>query len=99
MRARLRDVRATLTPRVDRYKFSHISHCIQALRSSSKASLRIDNEGLLSLQLMMPTTKTASDGATAFIEFRVCFPACTLAGIAYNVIGMQCMPQDEIEGQ
>ncbi|KZV83487.1 Rad1-domain-containing protein [Exidia glandulosa HHB12029] len=53
------------------YKFSHIHHCLQALRSSSKTSLRIDDEGLLALQFMMPTAK-AESGVT-FIEFR-CLP-------------------------
>jgi hypothetical protein len=48
------------------YRFGHIARALRALQSSLKVSLRIDGDGLLSLQFMMP----ASQGA--LIEFRVC---------------------------
>lgn len=46
------------------YRFSHIARALRALQSSLKVSLRIDSDGLLSLQFMMP----ASQGA--LIEFK-----------------------------
>ncbi|KAG9127107.1 ssDNA endodeoxyribonuclease [Ceratobasidium sp. 392] len=46
------------------YRFSHIARALRALQGSLKTSLRIDGDGLLSLQFMMP----ASQGA--LIEFR-----------------------------
>ncbi|KAH7107246.1 Rad1-domain-containing protein [Auriculariales sp. MPI-PUGE-AT-0066] len=52
------------------YKFAHIHGCLQALKSSTKTSMRIDDEGLLSMQFMMPAP---SEHITAFIEFR-CLP-------------------------
>lgn len=56
------------------YRFGHISRTLRALQSSTKTSLRIDEEGLLSLQFLMPSPKSAGGGpesADAFIEFRV----------------------------
>ncbi|KAK7037464.1 checkpoint clamp complex protein Rad1 [Paramarasmius palmivorus] len=56
------------------YRFSHITRAMRALQTSVKASLRIDQEGLLSLQFLMPTQSTRKHGAvtgkTNFIEFR-----------------------------
>ncbi|KAG8688680.1 ssDNA endodeoxyribonuclease [Ceratobasidium sp. 394] len=46
------------------YRFSHIARALRALQGSLKTSLRIDGDGLLSLQFMMP----ASQGA--LVEFR-----------------------------
>ncbi|KAJ7611609.1 Rad1/Rec1/Rad17 [Roridomyces roridus] len=54
------------------YRFAHISRTLRALQSSTKTSLRIDNEGLLSLQFIMPSPKSRPDeeGTIAFVEFR-----------------------------
>ncbi|KAJ3815398.1 Rad1/Rec1/Rad17 [Lentinula lateritia] len=55
------------------YRFSHIARTMRALQTSVKTSLRIDNEGLLSLQFLMPssTPRMNSVGVTSnFIEFR-----------------------------
>ncbi|KAJ7349030.1 Rad1/Rec1/Rad17 [Mycena albidolilacea] len=53
------------------YRFGHISRTLRALQSSTKTSLRIDDEGLLSLQFLMPSPKAKTEAATdAFIEFR-----------------------------
>ncbi|RDB24017.1 Cell cycle checkpoint protein RAD1 [Hypsizygus marmoreus] len=55
------------------YRFAHISRALRALQSSTKTSLRIDEEGLLSLQFLMPSPKPKGAGGTstdAFIEFR-----------------------------
>ncbi|KAH0584433.1 Cell cycle checkpoint protein RAD1 [Termitomyces sp. J132] len=50
------------------YRFGHITKTLRALQSSTKTSLRIDEDGLLSLQFLMPSPRGgASD---AFIEFR-----------------------------
>lgn len=56
------------------YRFGHIARTLRALQSSTKTSLRIEEDGLLSLQFLMPSPKpkTAPGGSTdAFIEFRV----------------------------
>ncbi|KAJ7184396.1 Rad1/Rec1/Rad17 [Mycena filopes] len=56
------------------YRFGHISRTLRALQSSTKTSLRIDDEGLLSLQFLMPSPRPKAEGASdAFIEFR-CLP-------------------------
>ncbi|KAJ4475748.1 Rad1/Rec1/Rad17 [Lentinula aciculospora] len=55
------------------YRFSHIARTMRALQTSVKTSLRIDNEGLLSLQFLMPSPmpRMNSGGVTSnFIEFR-----------------------------
>ncbi|KAI0373256.1 Rad1-domain-containing protein [Pilatotrama ljubarskyi] len=52
------------------YKFSHVSRALRALQSSLKTSLRIDDEGLLSLQFMMPAPRRPGGRRSeAFIEF------------------------------
>jgi hypothetical protein len=65
------------------YRFTHMQRAVRALTSSSKTSLRIDDEGLLSLQFLMPAPRArvaAGPGAgagpvsatsEAFIELRV----------------------------
>ncbi|KAJ7778625.1 Rad1/Rec1/Rad17 [Mycena maculata] len=53
------------------YRVGHISRTLRALQSSTKTSLRIDDDGLMSLQFLMPSPKAKTDGAMeAFIEFR-----------------------------
>lgn len=46
------------------YRLSHINRALRALQASSKASIRIDGQGLLSMQFLMNTTEGA------FLEFR-----------------------------
>lgn len=56
------------------YSFKHIVKSMRALQASHKTSLRIDDDGLLSLQFLMPApSKRNGPGSTecAFIEFRV----------------------------
>ncbi|KAJ2917605.1 hypothetical protein MD484_g2820, partial [Candolleomyces efflorescens] len=52
------------------YRFSHLSRTLRALSSSTKTSVRIDEDGLLSLQFQMFKPGTSAEG---FIEFR-CLP-------------------------
>lgn len=52
------------------YRFGHISRTLKALQHSFKTSLRIDRDGLLSLQFLMPKPGRGG-GGDAFIEFRV----------------------------
>ncbi|KAI0781398.1 Rad1-domain-containing protein [Trametes elegans] len=52
------------------YRYQHISRALRALQSSLKTSLRIDYEGLLSLQFMMPAPRRQGGRRSeAFIEF------------------------------
>ncbi|KAE9398343.1 Rad1-domain-containing protein [Gymnopus androsaceus JB14] len=56
------------------YRFSHISRTVRALQTSVKTSLRIDSEGLLSLQFLMPSptsrmNPSGSNDTSNFIEF------------------------------
>ncbi|KAF8126491.1 Rad1/Rec1/Rad17 [Boletus edulis] len=54
------------------YRFAHIVHTIRALQSSTKTSLRIEAEGLLSLQFLVSVPKARGGGSSdSFIEFRV----------------------------
>lgn len=59
------------------YHTVHIARAARALASSTKTSLRIDEEGLLSLQFLMPSPIAGGGGSAgkkmseAFIEFRV----------------------------
>ncbi|TFY79898.1 hypothetical protein EWM64_g4118 [Hericium alpestre] len=55
------------------YRYSNITRAIRALQHSTKTSLRIDEEGLLSLQFLMPSPKPRGGTSDAFIEFR-CLP-------------------------
>ncbi|KAF7323217.1 hypothetical protein HMN09_00102400 [Mycena chlorophos] len=61
------------------YRVGHISRTLRALQSSTKTSLRIDDEGLLSLQFLMPAPPRNAVGgkpegsSDGFIEFR-CLP-------------------------
>jgi hypothetical protein len=55
-----------------------MTRLLKALNSSTKTSLRIDDEGLLSLQFLMPSPRAKgaldpaqNSGTEAFIEFRV----------------------------
>ncbi|KAK2460638.1 hypothetical protein APHAL10511_007108 [Amanita phalloides] len=55
------------------YRFAHINRTLRALQSSTKTSLRIDDEGLLSLQFLMPSPKIRlghEEETPAFIEYR-----------------------------
>ena len=52
------------------YRFGHISRTLKALQHTFKTSLRIDRDGLLSLQFLMPKPGRGG-GGDAFIEFRV----------------------------
>ena len=55
-----------------RYTYSYIARAMRALQSSSKTSLRIDDEGLLSMQFMMPgPRRQGRERSQAFIEFWV----------------------------
>ncbi|PFH52475.1 hypothetical protein AMATHDRAFT_57101 [Amanita thiersii Skay4041] len=58
------------------YRFIHITKTLRAIQSSTKTSLRIDEEGVLSLQFLMPSARIRmgqEDDSPAFIEFR-CLP-------------------------
>ncbi|KAI0736795.1 Rad1-domain-containing protein [Fomitopsis betulina] len=56
------------------YRFKLIAYASKALQNSTKTSLRINEEGMLSLQLIMPTARPRQGGNTdGFIEFR-CLP-------------------------
>ncbi|KAF9533557.1 Rad1/Rec1/Rad17 [Crepidotus variabilis] len=53
------------------YRFAHVARMLRALQSSAKTSLRIDEDGLLSVQFLMPLPKTrAGNTAQSFLEFR-----------------------------
>ncbi|KAG7086489.1 hypothetical protein E1B28_002438 [Marasmius oreades] len=61
------------------YRFVHITRAMRALQTSVKTSLRIDGEGLLSLQFLMPAQRARREGTghrggrENFIEF-CCLP-------------------------
>ncbi|KAH7910613.1 Rad1/Rec1/Rad17 [Hygrophoropsis aurantiaca] len=52
------------------YRFGHINKTLRALQSSTKTSLRIEEEGLLSLQFLVPVPKPRGGMSQSFIEFR-----------------------------
>jgi hypothetical protein len=56
-----------------RYKFGLFSMANRALHSSLKISLRIDNQGFMSLQMMMPSPagKRLSGNEVGIIEFKL----------------------------
>ena len=58
------------------YRFSHIRGALAALQTSDKSSLRIDNEGILSLQFLMEhPTRTKQGAMQGYIDFLVS-PGC-----------------------
>ncbi|KAG1749130.1 Rad1/Rec1/Rad17 [Suillus paluster] len=52
------------------YRFSHISRTLRALQNSTKTSLRVEQEGLLSLQFLVPVPRPRGGVSDSFIEFR-----------------------------
>ncbi|TCD60781.1 ssDNA endodeoxyribonuclease [Steccherinum ochraceum] len=52
------------------YKAAQIVKTLAALRSSLKTSLRIDEEGLLSMQMMVPIKGAKGKAIDGFVEFR-----------------------------
>jgi cell cycle checkpoint protein len=63
------------------YRYSLMLRMLKALTSSTKMSLRLDDEGLLSLQFLMPSPRARgalgpqANAAEAFVEFRVRAPS------------------------
>ncbi|KAL1744267.1 Rad1/Rec1/Rad17, partial [Schizophyllum fasciatum] len=56
------------------YRFSYIFKTLKAVQASTKTSLRVDEDGLLSLQYLMPYTKPrGGEKLDCFVEFR-CLP-------------------------
>ena len=53
------------------YAYKHIHRAIKALQGSIKTSMRMDDEGLMSLQMAMPISRTKQGERQSFIEFRV----------------------------
>lgn len=58
------------------YRYSHIIKTLRALSSSTKTSMRIDEDGLLSLQFLMPKPRSNSADPEGFVEFRVRLSLC-----------------------
>lgn len=54
------------------YTFDVIRHAVRALSASIKVSIRIDSEGVMSLQFLMPA-QVSGESAT-WIEFKVGHP-------------------------
>lgn len=52
------------------YRFAHISRTLRALQNSTKTSLRLEQEGLLSLQFLVPVPRPRGGMSDSFIEFR-----------------------------
>ncbi|PCH38411.1 Rad1-domain-containing protein [Wolfiporia cocos MD-104 SS10] len=55
------------------YRFKLVTCAQRALQSSTKTSLRINEDGMLHLQLMLPAPRARSSDMSAFVEFR-CLP-------------------------
>lgn len=55
------------------YRFSHLLYCRGALTYSTKASLRTDSSGVLSLQFMIPNVQGSEEDGYGFVEF-ACMP-------------------------
>lgn len=53
------------------YRFSHICRTLRALQSSSKTSLRIDAEGVLSLQFLSHLRSPAGATVDSIVDFKV----------------------------
>lgn len=62
------------------YKFSILQTCLKALAVSKKTSLRINEQGLLSLQFMVPQ----HDAKLTFIEFVVRITLYIATGLLYS---------------
>lgn len=60
------------------YRFGLVTNALRALQSSAKTSMRINSEGLLSLQLLIPYPKQGGGPAHTFTEFWVC---CVAKGV------------------
>jgi hypothetical protein len=76
------------------YRFGHISRTLKALQHSFKTSLRIDRDGLLSLQFLMPKPGR-NGGGDAFIEFRVSLQYYFKCYLNTQNYGPQCLALDD----
>jgi cell cycle checkpoint protein len=76
------------------YRFAHIARTLRALQNSTKTSLRIDDDGLLSLQFMMPSPKPRGGLSTAFIDYRVCTHLVFFRWTCQLSVS-QCLPLDD----
>ncbi|KAJ3507089.1 hypothetical protein NMY22_g17042 [Coprinellus aureogranulatus] len=52
------------------YRYSHIIKTLRALSSSTKTSMRVNEEGLLAMQFLMPKPGSNSIVPDGFVEFR-----------------------------
>ncbi|EEB07670.1 checkpoint clamp complex protein Rad1 [Schizosaccharomyces japonicus yFS275] len=57
----------TMSEYVHAYRFSLVRHALKALQASSKASIQIDENGLLNLQLML----LSPQGLSSFVDFKI----------------------------
>lgn len=52
------------------YRFSHITKTLKALQNSSKTSLRIDENGLLSLQFLSSSVSPRGGVVDSILDFK-----------------------------
>lgn len=62
-----------LTQTTRSYKFSHMMRVLRGLTHSTKTSIRFDRQGIIALQLLMPTPNPRGGISECFVEFRVGF--------------------------
>lgn len=80
------------------YRFALISRCLRALQSSTKTSLRISADGLMSMQFLMPNPSPRRGAGTsgAFIDFVVSLAARVNEFLfVTEPMPIQCMALDE----
>lgn len=81
-----------------RYTYAYIARAMRALQSSLKTSMRIDDEGLLSMQFLMPgPRRPGRERSQAFIEFWVSAWSVGLRKSLEIIADMilQCLPLEE----
>ena len=85
------------------YRFSHINRTIKALQSSLKTSLRIDAEGVLSLQfLSYSTSPRGGTAVSSIIDFKVMLPFEQVWSWLMENVGCSVfllMRTDQVEGE
>lgn len=68
-----------LVNRPSSYRFSLIAKSMKALQNSNKASIRIDREGILSLQFLTTTRNPKGAPVNTIVEFNVSWSVCFFA--------------------
>ena len=74
-----------------RYRFSYVSRTLKALQISERTTLRIDDEGILSLQFLTQSATPQHGRIPCLTEFRVRGPAYWQIKFKLKIVNSACL--------